>query len=143
MKTHNEEMKVSILALAVKCALLAIVAMPLVAYAADDEAYALTHPSNTVDFGALYTSQNSAKFGEYNGLSEEAFYGLGGFDVRGGKGYDSKDSALRWKLNGADLGTTARTLGGSIGEQGKWKLNLGYDELRHNITDTFQTPLRG
>jgi MtrB/PioB family decaheme-associated outer membrane protein len=144
MKSHNEEMKVSILALAVRCALMATVALPLGAYAADDEADALTHPTNSVDFGALYASQSSARFGQYNGLNSEGAYGLGGFDVRGGDGYDaSKDSALRWKLGGANLGTTSRSLDGSVSDQGKWKLNLGYDELRHNITDTFQTPLQG
>jgi len=143
MKTRNEEMKVSVLAIAMQCALMATFALPLAAHADADEADALKHPSNSVDFGALYSSQNSAKFGEYNGLEGDGFYGLGGFDVRGGKGYDSKDSALRWKLNGTNLGTTSRTLGGSVSDQGKWKLNLGYDELRHNITDTFQTPLQG
>jgi len=144
MKTRNEELKVSALVLAVRYALMVVFALPLGAHADDeDEAVALKHPSNTVEFGALYSSQNSAKFGEYNGLDDEGFYGLGGFDVRGGKGYDSKDSALRWKLNGADLGTTSRTLGGSISDQGKWKFSAGYDELRHNITDTFQTPLQG
>ena len=141
MKTHNEEMKVRVLALAVHCALLVTFTLPLGAYA--DEAEALKHPINTIDFGALYSSQSSAKFGEYNGLNEEGFYGLGAFDVRGGKGYDSKDSALRWMLNGANLGTTSRNLGASITDQGKWKVNLGYDELQHNITDTFQTPLQG
>ena len=145
MKTRNEEMKVSILALAVRCALLATVALPLGAYAADDDDWnALTHPTNSVDFGALYISQSSARFGQYNGLNSEGAYGLGGFDVRGGDGYDdSKDSALRWKLGGANLGTTSRSLDGSVSDQGKWKVNLGYDELRHNITDTFQTPLQG
>ena len=144
MKTHNEEMKVSILALAVQCVLLATVAIPLGTYAADSETDALTKPTNTVDFGALYSSQSSAKFGEYNGLNTEGAYGLGGFDVRGGNGYDaSKNSALRWKLGGANLGTTSRSLDGSVSDQGKWKLNLGYDELQHNITDTYQTPLQG
>jgi len=143
MKTHNEEMKVNILALAVRCALLATVAMPLGAYA-DDDADALKRPTNTVDFGALYSSQSSAKFGEYNGLNTEGAYGLGGFDIRGGNGYDqSKNSALRWKLGGANLGTTSRSLDGSVSDQGRWKLNLGYDELQHNITDTYQTPLQG
>ena len=143
MKIRNEEMKVSFLALAVHFALLLTVAFPLSAHADEDEADALKHFINSVEFGALYSSQDSAKFGEYSGLEERGFYGLGGFDVRGGKGYDSEDSALRWKLNGADLGTTSRTLGGSVSDQGKWKLNLGYDELRHNITDTYQTPLQG
>lgn len=144
MKIHNEEMNVRILALAVQCALLATFALPLGAHAAEeDDADALKHPSNSVNFGALYASQSSAKFGEYNGLNDQGFYGLGGFDVRGGKGYDAKHSALRWKLGGANLGTTSRTLDGSVSDQGKWKLNLGYDELRHNITDTFQTPQQG
>jgi MtrB/PioB family decaheme-associated outer membrane protein len=146
MKTRNDEMKVSISELALQCILLATFAIPLSALAAEDEsdAAALKHPSNSVDFGALYSSQDSAKFGQYNGLNKDGAYGLGGFDVRGGDGYDdSKNSALRWKLGGANLGTTARSLDGSVSDQGKWKLNLGYDELRHNITDTYQTPLQG
>ena len=68
MNTRNEEMKVSLFNLAVQCALMATFALPLSAQADEDEADALKHPSNSVDFGALYTSQNSAKFGEYNGL---------------------------------------------------------------------------
>ncbi len=140
MKTRNEKMNVSILALAVRCALMTTIALPLSAYAADD-ADALTKPTRSVDFGVLYSSENSARFGQYNGLNTKGFYGLGGFDVRGGDGYDrDKNSALRWKLNGSDLGTTSRNLGASVGEQGKWKFGIGYDELRHNITDTFQTP---
>ena len=90
MKTRNEEMNVSILALAVRCALMATVALPLSANAADDEADALKHPTNSVDFGALYSSQYSARFGQYNGLNKEGAYGLGGFDVRGGDGYDQQ-----------------------------------------------------
>lgn len=143
MKIHTEKMNVRFCGFAAQCMFMAAVALPFDAHAEEDELYSLTHPINTVDFGALYISQKSAKFGEYNGLNDQGFYGLGGFDVRGGEGYDRKDSALRWELNGANLGTTSRTLGGSISDQGKWKLNLGYDELRHNITDTFQTPLQG
>ncbi|NOT12308.1 MAG: MtrB/PioB family decaheme-associated outer membrane protein [Methylococcaceae bacterium] len=143
MKTHNEKKNVRFLTLAVQCVFIASVALPLGAHAEEDELYGLTHPANTVDFGALYVSQKSAKFGEYNGLNDQGFYGLGSFDIRGGKGYDSKDSGLRWKLNGANIGTTSRSFGASISDQGKWKLNLGYDELQHNITDTFQTPQQG
>jgi MtrB/PioB family decaheme-associated outer membrane protein len=141
MKTRNEKTNARILGLAVRCALMATVLLPLGAQADDDD---LKHPTNSVDFGSLYSSQSSAKFGQYNGINKEGFYGLGGFDVRGGDGYDQdKNSALRWKLNGTDLGTTSRNLGGSISDQGKWKVNLGYDELQHNITDSFQTPLLG
>ena len=144
MNTRNEEMHVSILSLAVRCALMATVALPLGAYADDDEAAALKRPTNTIEAGSLYSSQNSARFGQYNGLNDGGFYGLGGFDIRGGDGYDdSKNSALRWKLNGSNLGTTSRSVDGAVSDQGKWKVNLGYDELQHNITDTYQTPLQG
>ena len=143
MNTRNEEKHVSLLGLAVRCAVMAVATLPLGAYA-DDEADALKKPTNSIEAGSLYSSQNSARFGQYNGLNQEGFYGLGGFDIRGGDGYDSsKDSALRWKLGGSNLGTTSRALDGSVGEQGQWKINLGYDELQHNITDTYQTPLLG
>jgi MtrB/PioB family decaheme-associated outer membrane protein len=143
MKTRNEEKHVSFLGLAVRCALMAVATLPLDAYA-DDDAAALKQPTNSIEAGTLYSSQNSARFGQYNGLNDSGFYGLGGFDVRGGDGYDSsKDSALRWKLGGSNLGTTSRALDGSVSDQGNWKINLGYDELQHNITNSYQTPLQG
>ena len=143
MKTRNEEIHVSILSLAISGALMATVALPLSAYA-DDDADALKRPTNSVEVGSLYSSQNSARFGQYNGLNDGGFYGLGGFDIRGGDGFDdSKNSALRWKLNGSNLGTTSRSVDGAVSDQGKWKVNLGYDELQHNITDSYRTPLQG
>ena len=143
MNTRNEEKQVGLLGLAACCALVAVATLPLDAYA-DDDAAALKQPTNSIEAGTLYSSQNSARFGQYNGLNDSGFYGLGGFDIRGGDGYDdSKDSALRWKLGGSNLGTTSRALDGSVGEQGQWKINLGYDELQHNITNTYQTPLQG
>ena len=142
MKIRNEKVNISILSLAVRCALMTFVVLPMTAVA--DDADALKRPTNSVEFGSLYSSQNSARFGQYNGLNDGGFYGLGGFDIRGGDGYDdSKNSALRWKLNGSNLGTTSRNVDGSVGDQGKWKVNLGYDELQHNITNTYQTPLQG
>ncbi len=142
MKTRNEKMNISILSLAVRCALMTVVALPLIAVA--DDADALKRPINSIEFGSLYSSQNSARFGQYNGLNDGGFYGLGSFDVRGGEGYDdAKNSALRWKLSGSNLGTTSRSVDGAVSDQGKWKVNLGYDELQHNITDTYQTPLQG
>ena len=139
MKIRNERMDV----FAAQCALIAVALLPGLAFA-DDDASALKQPTNTIEAGSLYSSQSSAKFGQYNGLSDGGFYGLGNLDVRGGDGYDeSKDSAMRWKFGGTNLGTTSRALDLSVGDQGKWKINLGYDELQHNITDTYQTPLLG
>lgn len=146
MKTRNEKMKISILALAVQGALVAMVALPLVAHAADaavDEAEALKHPINFVEIGAMNVIHDSAKFGEYNGLDESGVYAVGNFDVRGGNAYDEGDGTMRWQIKGIDLGTTSRSLDGRVSNQGLWDLNISYDELRHNISDTYQTPQQG
>ena len=50
---------------------------------------------------------------------------------------------MRWGIKGTDLGTTSRELGATVSNQGTWDLGIKYDELRHNITDTYQTPYQG
>lgn len=146
MKTINEKMKVSILALAVQGALAAMFALPLVAHAADaadDESAALKRPTNSVEIGVAHVSEKSAKFGEYTGLNDSGASFVGNFDIRGGNAYDGSGGTTRWEVGGNDLGTTSRSLGGSVSNQGQWNLNIGYDELRHNITDSYQTPQQG
>lgn len=145
MMLKAKEMHGKVLRSALYCSLITSAVVTAPAYAEDTEsdAYFLTHPSNTVEFGALYASQQSARFGQYSGLNNEGFYGLGNFDIRGGDGYDDKGSALRWRLDGSNIGTTSRAFGGKVSEQGKWSVSIGYDELRHNITDTFRTPQQG
>lgn len=146
MKTRNENMKISVSTLAVQGALAAMLALPLVAHAADaadDEADALKRPTNSVEIGVANVSRDSAKFGEYNGLNDSGASFIGNFDIRGGNAYDGGDGTMRWGVSGSDLGTTSRSLGGSVNNQGQWNLSIGHDELRHNITDTFQTPQQG
>lgn len=146
MKTNREQFVVSKLTLAVQGALMVMLAMPLAAKAEDEDVAALTHPTNSVEIGVGDTNKDSAKFGEYNGLNKKGAYGVGNFNVRGGdayNSYDGGDGANRWEVTGTDLGTTSRELSGNVSRQGKWSLGLGYDELRHSITDTYQTPFQG
>ena len=146
MKTNNENMKNNILALAVQSALIAMCAMPLATHAADAadaETLALTHPANSIEMGATNVSRDSAKFGEYNGLDENGVYGIANINLGGGSAYDGGDGTTRWQVKGVDLGTTSRELGGSVSNQGQWSIGIGYDELRHNISDTYQTPQQG
>jgi MtrB/PioB family decaheme-associated outer membrane protein len=148
MKTSKEHFASSKLTLAVQWALVAMLAMPLMAVAedaanAEAEAEALKRPTNFVEIGAMNVGQDSAKFGEYNGLDKSRLYGIANFDVRGGNAYDGGDGTTRWQIKGVDLGTTSRSVGGWVSNQGLWDLNISYDELRHNITDTFQTPFQG
>jgi len=145
MKTRTEKMKVSAMNLAVQGALAAMCVLPAMTHAANDKVTALTQPTNTVEVGVANVSQKSAKFGEYTGLNKDRTEFIGNFSVRGGDAYNSGEGSgtTRWSINGDDLGTTSRSLGGSVSNQGKWDLSIGYDELRHNMSDTYQTPLQG
>lgn len=143
MKIRNEKMNVRVLALAVQSALVAMCAMPLAAQADDEATAALKRPDNYVEIGAMNVTHDSAKFGEYNGLDEEGVYAIGNFDIRGGDAYQGGDGTMRWQVEGADLGTTSRSLGASVENQGQWSLGISFDELRHHITDSYQTPYQG
>ena len=52
----------------------------------------LTQPTNSIEAGVGYVSQDSFKFGQYNGLFNKGAYGIFNFDLGGGAPYDS-DSA--------------------------------------------------
>jgi MtrB/PioB family decaheme-associated outer membrane protein len=137
----NIQMKTSVLALAVEGALAAMWAMP--AHADSEEIAALTIPTNFVQLGVSNTSINSAKFGEYSGLNKSGADVVGNFSVRGGDAYGENHGTGRWAFTGSDLGLTSRALGVTVGNQGQWNVGVGYDELRHNISDSYQTPYQG
>ncbi len=101
-----------------------------------------TTPSNKVEAGVGGVSNNSFKFGEYNGLQNQGPFGIGFFDLRGGASYDS-DSTWRWRLKGTNLGLEGRTVFTEFGKQGKFRFNIGYEELLANRSDTYQTPYLG
>lgn len=134
-------MKLGALAFAVQGALAVLYAMP--AHADDDEAAALKTPANFVEIGVANVSRSSAKFGEYSGLNKSGGELIGNFSIRGGDAYGEEDGIRRWAITGTDVGLTSRALGATMSDQGKWSLGIGYDELRHNITDTYQTPYQG
>ncbi len=139
MKNNNGKMQVSLLALAVQGALLCMTA----AYADDDEVAALKNPTNTLEIGATNVSRASAKFGEYSGMNKTGVYLNGGLSVKGGDTYGDGNGVRRWSVMGSDLGLTSRAAGATVSDQGKWSLGVGYDELRHNLWDTYQTPYVG
>ncbi|MCL2658414.1 MAG: MtrB/PioB family decaheme-associated outer membrane protein [Betaproteobacteria bacterium] len=148
-KTRSHDFSRVTLERAVQFALLAMFAAPGMA-AAQEEALEgeeaikeLTCPTNYAEIGILGTNNASTKFGEYNGLYRSGGYGIANFDVRGGDSYCQKSGTLRWHVDGRDLGTTSRSLSGSVAEQGKWSVGVGFDQLRHYTTTGFQTPYQG
>jgi MtrB/PioB family decaheme-associated outer membrane protein len=141
MKTNNRCFAARASALAVQGALAALAAVSAAQAADGDNATRqLTQPTNRVEVGGGYVTQDSFKFGQYNGLFNKGFYGILNFDLRSADDYDS---ALRWRINGTDLGLDTRAASAEIGQQGKFRISVGFDELRSNRSDSYQTPFLG
>ena len=117
------------------------------AMADDEEIKALTQPKSSVQVEMIGVDQNSAKFGEYNGLAghPSGAYPNGGFSVKGGNGYTNNEQGdtTRYSVTGENLGLTSRSANASIAEQGSWNFGVNFDQLQHNITNTYQTPYNG
>jgi MtrB/PioB family decaheme-associated outer membrane protein len=123
----------------------ALIAMALAACAAGVRAQTaeeLSKPASTVEAGAGYVSQDSYKAGEYNGLQDKGPFFPGNVDLRGGASFAST-STWRYRIKGTDLGLETRSVTALIGVPGKYQVNFGYDELRRNRSDSYQTPYNG
>lgn len=130
--------------MSVQSALVAMFAIPTIAFAeTDDEAVILTNPTNYVELGAENIPNRSAKFGEYNGLKKSGLDLIGNFNYLGGNSYGQGSGTNRWGITGIDIGTTSRELGATASNQGSWDVGIKLDELRHNISDSYQTALQG
>ncbi len=118
--------------------LAALVTVALVLCTADARAQ-----TSVVELGPGAVSDDSYKAGEYNGLQNAGAFGIGNIDLRGGNSGYNRDTTRRWRVRANDLGLETRSVFAEIGEQGKFRLSGGYDELRRNRSDTFQTPFLG
>ncbi len=160
MKTSIHGFPVRLSVAAVRSALVVMALTTVSALHAEDATVAeLTQPSSSVEVGAMVVSptnnenrnnvvpntngsNTSYKFGEYNGLQKQGTTGILNFDLRGGGSYDSGD-ATRYRITGTDLGLETRNLSADFGKQGSFRVNLGYDELLRNRSDTYMTPYLG
>ncbi len=90
------------------------------------------------NLGVGYVTDDSAKFGEYNGLDQKGAYLVADGDAR----YRNPDG--RWlDLSAVDLGLDTRYFGVEGGKQGQYALHLRYKELPHNLNDTGSSPFLG
>lgn len=135
---------VSALTLAVQgaVAVLSMLALAPAAHA-DDDLAKLIQPTSSIELGGTYTQHKSAQFGQYNGLYDSGATLIGNIDLLGGDSYGEQPGTMRWSITGSDLGLSTRSLDATVVNQGHWKIDLGYDQLRHQITDSYQTPLVG
>ena len=111
--------------------------------AATDEAVTeLTSRGSSVEVGGGWARNGTAKAHEYNGVHGNGLFLNGHVDLRGGGDYAS-DDATRWHIGAHDLGLDKRGVEGEYGVQGRFRLDLHYDEWRRQRSDTYQTPYLG
>jgi len=88
--------------------------------------------------GPGYVSDDSYKFGEYNGLNEEGVYLIGDADLS----YRNEDADYV-DISISDIGLDSRSLAIEGGRQGSYKLFLDYNEIPRFISDSVSTPYLG
>lgn len=94
--------------------------------------------SGELEAGAGYVSEDSYKFGEYNGLQDDGAFPIGNATAR-----YRDENANYLDLRVRDLGIDTRSVEIEGGRQGKYRLFLEYDEIPHRISDTTRTPYQG
>lgn len=99
--------------------------------------------TSQVEAGVGYTSEDSFKFGEYNGLEDEGPYGIGNLDLRMQEPFDKEDSAYYARMRGYNLGLDSRFVEIEAGNQGKYSGYVGYDQIPKNLIDSARTPFIG
>ena len=133
-------LKLSIIALRAALLSMAVVSVAYAGEAADEASAAeLVKPISQIEIGGIYINNKNWKYGEYNGLDDSGAYGIANIDIRGGGAYDS-DSTARWSIKGSDLGLDTRKISAEYGQQGKFRINLGFDQFMKNGNGDYQTP---
>ena len=87
---------------------------------------------------ALVVSEDSARFGDYTGLDESGAYANAEADMlyRAEGGYAVS-------LQAQDLGLDSRRIDLSAGRQGRWVVDLSWDEIPRRLDDSVQTVYGG
>lgn len=88
-----------------------------------------------VEAGSLYADDVDARFGEFDGISED-----GGYVVVDGLVGARRESGAFWNVTAKDLGLDNRSLVLAAGREGMWRADLGYVSAPHNVYDTTVTP---
>jgi MtrB/PioB family decaheme-associated outer membrane protein len=88
-----------------------------------------------VQAGSLYVDGAAAKFGEFDGISED-----GGYLAIDGSSGQREASGTFWRVSANDLGLDNGSFAAAAGKEGSWKVGLGYTASPHDVYDTTVTP---
>ncbi|HET6603174.1 MAG TPA: MtrB/PioB family decaheme-associated outer membrane protein [Xanthomonadaceae bacterium] len=102
----------------------------------------LTQVRNWVEIGAGWVSDDSFRFGRYNGLQSEGGYGVLSLEYLQRGPYDG-DDATYLHVSLSDLGLETREAAIEYGRQGVFEVRAGYDGMAIYRSDSARTPFNG
>jgi len=88
--------------------------------------------------GTGYVTNDSYKFGEYNGLNEKGAYFSGDLNA-----LYRDEKGNYWDIKGENIGLDSSYFSVEGGQQGKYKLELEVDQITRYALDTGRTPYTG
>jgi MtrB/PioB family decaheme-associated outer membrane protein len=92
------------------------------------------YEENNVELGVGYNTENSYKFGEFTGLTDQGAFLIGNFNLRKRLG---ENTAGYLNASGWNLGLSSRQIDAIGGQQGRYWLSAGYQEIpRYQYDDT-------
>jgi len=107
--------------------------------------------TSEIELGAGYSSADSFKFGEYNGLEDQGLFAIGNITLRKYSVLGDDDNNY-WEFVGSNLGLDNRNIymeyshDGTYGEYARdnpYRVFFEYDQIPHNQFDDGQTPFIG
>jgi MtrB/PioB family decaheme-associated outer membrane protein len=95
-------------------------------------------PVVEAEAGSLYADGATARFGEFDGITED-----GGYLVLDGSAGERREDGAYWSAVARDLGLDDRSVEVAAGRAGAWKVEAGYIAAPYNRYDTTVTPFLG
>lgn len=88
---------------------------------------------NYLELGVGYNSDDSLRFGQFSGLTDQGGFANGGFNWIS---RDQINDAQYWQVYGANLGLDSRKFKAEGGIQGQWTASFSFDGLEKSQTDS-------
>ncbi len=107
--------------------------------------------TSEVEVGVGFSTDDSFKFGEYNGLEDDGAFAIGNMAFRKNAGIDDADNTY-WEFSGTSLGLDNRNIfmeyshDGTYGDYGNnsdYSIFFEYDQIPHNQFEDGMTPFNG
>lgn len=102
----------------------------------------LTKIRSVVEIGIGFITQDSFRFGKFNGLEDDGPYGVFNIDYYKRGAWDG-DDADYVRVRARNLGLDSRSVDAQAGRQGDYRVRVRYDEIPSNRSDTAQTFFQG